>query len=197
MLQDFFFTFFLEFQLLTKLDYFAKAVVHALWPLLLIFKKLSFLEYQVFLVASICTENLLCAFTVAFKRFIELSFLNQFEHFVNAIAHALWPILLIFKKLSFLEYQVFFVASICTENLLCTFTVAFKRFIELSFLNQFEHFAKAIAHELWPILLIFKKLWISGVFWSRLLHSPTLMCFYSLLLNVLKNFYFWTNLSIS
>ena len=24
-----------------------------------------------------------------FKRFIELSFLNQFEHFVNAISHAL------------------------------------------------------------------------------------------------------------
>ena len=81
MLQDFFFTFFLGFQLLTKLDYFAKAVVQ-----LLIFKKLSFLEYQVFFEAVFSTENLLCAF---FKRFIELSFLNQFEHFVNTIAHAL------------------------------------------------------------------------------------------------------------
>ena len=43
MLQDLFFTFFLEFQLFTQFDYFAKDIAHAVGP---IFKKLSFLEYQ-------------------------------------------------------------------------------------------------------------------------------------------------------
>ena len=43
-----------------------------------------------------------------FTRFRELSFFNQVEHFVKAIALALRPILPIFRKKSFFEYKVFF-----------------------------------------------------------------------------------------
>ena len=39
-----------------------------------------------------------------FRPFSELKLLTQTRHFLKAIAPALWPILAIFKNLSFFEY---------------------------------------------------------------------------------------------
>ena len=46
--------------------------------------------------------------------FLEFQFLTQTDHFGKAIAFAKW---LIFKKVSFLEYLVFFGAVFCTKLL--------------------------------------------------------------------------------
>ena len=61
MLQDFFFTFFIEFQLFTQFDYFAKDIAHALGPIL---NKLSFLEYLMFFEAVFLnTTTLMCFYS--------------------------------------------------------------------------------------------------------------------------------------
>ena len=55
----------------------------------------------------------------------EFYFLSQTEYFAWAIAFALWPFLAIFKMLSFLEYQLFFRAVFCVEQVKCVCRNAF------------------------------------------------------------------------
>ena len=85
--------------LLNQFDHFVKAIAPALWPILLIFKKLSFFfNIRRFFKPFIAQNNSNVLLQSFFKRFTELLFLNQFKHFVKAIAPALWPISPIFKK---------------------------------------------------------------------------------------------------
>ena len=68
------------------------------------FLKIFFFYIRCFLKPFIAQNNLnvlLYSFLIRFK---ELSFFNQFEHFVRSIAHALGPIFPIFKNMSFVEY---------------------------------------------------------------------------------------------
>ena len=44
-------------------------------------------------------------------------FFNKTKYFAWAIAFALWPFLAIFKMLSFFEYELFFRAVFCIEQL--------------------------------------------------------------------------------
>ena len=53
-----FFTCFKQFYFLTQTEEFAWAIAFALWPFLAIFKMLSFFEYQLFLRAVFCKEQL-------------------------------------------------------------------------------------------------------------------------------------------
>ena len=52
-----------------------------------------------------------------FACFRQFYFLTQTEHFAWAIAFALWPFLAIFKMPSFFQYQLFFGAVFCIEQL--------------------------------------------------------------------------------
>ena len=96
-------TCFREFKFLTQIEYFAKAIAFARWP---IFNIVLFLEYLVFSRAvfaqnyfSVNTESILTVFR-------ECKSLASIEHFAKAIAHAKaiafarWPI---FNIVSFLE----------------------------------------------------------------------------------------------
>ena len=72
--------------------------------------------------------------------------LIQTDHFAWAIAYASWPILAIFKILSFFEYfgvlwSVFFAQN--NSNVIVQ--SYFAPFCPFYFLTQTEHFAKAIA----------------------------------------------------
>ena len=53
-----FFAGFRQFYFTTQTEYFGWAIAFALWPFLAIFKMLSFFEYQLFLGAVFCIEQL-------------------------------------------------------------------------------------------------------------------------------------------
>ena len=57
-----------------------------------------------------------------FACFRQFYFLTQTEHFAWAIAFALWPLLAIFKMLSFFNYYLFFEGVFCIEELECVCT---------------------------------------------------------------------------
>ena len=81
-----------------------------------------------------------------FAIFWHFKFLIQTEHVAWAIAYASWPILAIFKMLSFFEYfgvlwSVFFAQN--NSNVIVQ--SHFAPFCPFYFLTQTDHFAKAIA----------------------------------------------------
>ena len=68
-------------------------------------------------------------FLACFRQFY---FLTQSKYFAWAIAFAMWPFLANFKMLSFFEYELFFGAVFCVEQLQCvveTFLACFYAFL--------------------------------------------------------------------
>ena len=119
------FTFFTEFQFLTQIAYFAKALAHGnaialehgrfsalshFWNIWCFFRR--FFAHNL---SNVNTDSLL----TCFKKF---KFLAQIEYFAKAIAHARC---LIFNIVLFLEYLVFFRAVFCTELLQCEYRIYF------------------------------------------------------------------------
>ena len=63
---------------------------------------------------------------------MHFKFLTLSDDFAKSIAFAWWPFLAIFKMLSFFEYELFFQAVFCIEQLQCvveTFLACFYAFL--------------------------------------------------------------------
>ena len=96
-----FFACFRQFYFLTQTEYFAWAIAFALWPLVAIFKILSFSNIRCFLKPYFAYNNFnvfLETFSACFRQFY---FLTQTEYFAWAMIVVLWPVLAIFKMLLF------------------------------------------------------------------------------------------------
>ena len=93
-----------HFKFLTHTGHFTKAVAFASWPILAIFKMVSFFEYYMSLERIFAHNscNVLAeSFIVCFLHF---KILTYTDHFAKAIAFASWPILAIVIIVSFFEY---------------------------------------------------------------------------------------------
>ena len=112
-----FFASYRHFHILDQTDQFAKAIAHASWSILAIFKMLSFFESQCFLERFSAHNNSNVLVQCFFAPFWPFQILSQTDQFAKAIAFASWPILAIFKKLSFFKYYVFFGAAFCTKQI--------------------------------------------------------------------------------
>ena len=136
-------------------------------------KSCHFANISCFLKPFFAQNNLNVLVESFFTRFSKIYFLTQSEHFAKAIAHAFWPILPIFKKLSFCKYLVFFEAVFCTEQLKCARRIVFHTFFRIVIFDPKWAFCKGYS----PCILTnfgdFKNVVIFrvlGVFWSRYLH---------------------------
>ena len=93
-----------HFKFLTHTGHFAKAVAFALWPTLAIFKIVLFFEYYMSL-EQIFAHNSCNVLAESYMVFFwHFQFLTHTGHFAKAVAFASWPILAIFKIVSFFEY---------------------------------------------------------------------------------------------
>ena len=123
----------------------------------------------------------------------------QSDDFAKSIAFAWWPFLAIFKMLSFFEYDLFFGASFCIEQLQCvveTFLACFYAFLifdpkwrfckvySLCLVAIFGNFQNALIFRIW------------AVFWSRSFHRTTGMCCRIVFSMFLCIFNFWPKVTI-
>ena len=112
-----------------------------------------------------------------FRRFIELSFLNQFEHFAKAIARALWPIFPSWKSCHFSNIRCFLKPSFLHNNSYVLLESFFASVFRILIFDPNWLFCKGFSPPILPILKKLSFIRISGVSWSRLWHRTTLMCF--------------------
>ena len=125
--------------------------------------------------------------------------MTQSDDFAWSIALTWWPYLAILKMLSFFQYQLFFGAVLCIEQLQCvaeTFLACFYAFLifdpmwrfcrvySYCLVAIFGHFQNAL---IFPIL---------AVFWSCLLHRTTAMCCRNVFSMFLCIFNFWPKVTI-
>ena len=100
-----FFAPFGHFESLTQAHHFAKAIAIVSWPILAIFKMLSFFEHKVFFLERFFAHNnsnvVVQSFFAPFGHFESLT---QTGHIAKDITCASWSILAIFEMLSFFQY---------------------------------------------------------------------------------------------
>ena len=125
--------------------------------------------------------------------------MSQSDDFAMSIASAWLPLLAIFKMLSFFQYELFFRAVFCIEQLKCvveTFLACFYAFLiyepkwrfckvySLCLVAIFGHFQNAL---IFPILAVFSSLF---------LHRTTAMCCRNVFSMFLFIFSFWAKVTI-
>ena len=98
-----------------------------------------------------------------FARFRPFYFLTQTDHFAKAIAFALWPFFQFSTWSQFSNIRCFldpFFAYNVYNALVEPFFASFRQFY---FLTQTDHFAKAIAFELWLFFQFSKSSHFSNI----------------------------------
>ena len=144
-----------------------------------------------------CTEKIWRVSRHDLPRFWQ--FLSQNDHFAKPIALPLGPILAIFKNMSFLEYEVFFVAVFSTKQLWPVSRDVFGMLFAILIFEPNWPFCKAYSFCVLANFDVFQKLVIStiiGAFWSRFFHRTTLTCPQRRFWPVFGSFNFWAKLTI-
>ena len=105
--------------------------------------------------------------------------MSQSDDFAKSIAFAWWPFLAILKMLSFFQYQLFFRAVFCIEQLQCVVETVLACFYAFLIFEQKWRFCKVYSLCLVAIFGYFQSALIFpilAVFSSRFLHRTTAMC---------------------
>ena len=125
--------------------------------------------------------------------------MSQSDDFAKSIAFPWWPFSAIFKMLSFFQYELFFRAVFCIEQLQCVVELflacsyaflifepkwRFCKVYSLSLVAIFGHFQNAL---IFPILAVFSSLF---------LHRTSEMCCKNVFSMCLCIFNFWAKVTI-
>ena len=141
-----------------KLTIFAWAIAHLFddfWP----FSKCSrYFTVWCFLTRFFCTQPLQCGRRIIFRTFFAFLNFDPNWPFCMGYSPSFWPILAIFKMLSFFYYKVSFYAVFCTQPNQCGRTIIFRSFFAFLNFDPSWPFCKGYNPCFWPILAIFKML---------------------------------------
>ena len=125
--------------------------------------------------------------------------MSQSDDFAKSIAFAWWPFLAILKMLSFFQYQLFFRAVFCIEQLQCVVETVLACFYAFLIFEQKWRFCKVYSLCLVAIFGYFQSALIFpilAVFSSRFLHRTTAMCCRNVFSMFLCIFNFWAKVTI-
>ena len=125
--------------------------------------------------------------------------MSQSDDFAKSIAFAWWPFLAILKMLSFSQYQLFFRAVFCIEQLQCVVETVLACFYAFLIFEQKWRFCKVYSLCLVAIFGYFQSALIFpilAVFSSRFLHRTTAMCCRNVFSMFLCIFNFWAKVTI-
>ena len=147
---------FRQFYFSTQIDDLAKAIAFAHTPFFSVIKMVPFFEYQVLLERIFAQNYYIVSVYSCLMRFRQFYFVTEIDDFSKAIAFAYTPFFIMFKMVSFFDYQVFFERIFAQNNYIVAVESFLIHFRQFYFVTQIDDFAKAIAFAYTPFFSIFK-----------------------------------------
>ena len=139
-------------------EYIARAIAFALWPVLAIFKMLSFLQYQLFFWSRFLHRTTLSCLQKRFLHVLGIFFLskrNILHELQLLLCGHFWQFL---KWFHFSNISCFFEPFFGQKKFNVIIETFCGRFRQFYFFTYPEYFAQGIGFALWPFLTIFKLL---------------------------------------